>query len=71
MTPMQTSELEAVNLMLATISLISVSTLAQSGQITAVIAQQTPTETAVDIQSGGWHFDMDKGFHLKPAASAL
>lgn len=70
MTLIPTSELEAVNLMLATIGESPVSTLVQSGQVDAVIAHQTLTETSIDIQSRGWRFNTDKGYPLKREAAA-
>lgn len=70
MTLIPTSELEAVNLMLATIGESPVSSLTQSGQVDAVIAQQTLAETSIDVQSRGWRFNTDKGFPLKRQAGA-
>lgn len=65
-----TTELEAVNLMLATIGESPVSSLDQSGQVDAVIAQSVLNEIAVDVQSRGWHFNTDKAYKLKPEAFA-
>ncbi|MEM9750919.1 MAG: hypothetical protein AAF869_08215 [Pseudomonadota bacterium] len=70
MTLIPTSELEAVNLMLATIGESPVSTLAQSGQVDAVIAHQTLSETSIDVQSRGWRFNTDKAYPLKREAAA-
>ncbi|MEL6980034.1 MAG: hypothetical protein AAGM38_15315 [Pseudomonadota bacterium] len=70
MTLIPTSELEAVNLMLATIGESPVSTLTQSGQVDAVIAHQTLSETAIDVQSRGWRFNTDKAYPLKRAGAA-
>lgn len=64
-----TTELEAVNLMLAAIGESPVQTLEQSGQVDAVIAQQTLRETSLDVQSRGWRFNTDLGFPLKREAA--
>lgn len=65
-----TSELEAVNLMLATIGEAPVSTLEQSGQVDAVIARSVLSEIAVEVQSRGWHFNTDKAYPLFPSAAS-
>lgn len=63
-----TTELEAVNLMLAAIGESPVQTLEQSGQVDAVIAHQTLRETSLDVQSRGWRFNTDRDFPLKREA---
>lgn len=64
------TELDAVNLMLATIGESPVATLDQSGQVDAVTAQSTLAEIATDIQARGWHFNTDKNYPLYAQAYA-
>lgn len=63
------TELEAVNLILATIGESPVSSLAPSGHVDAVMAHRTLGETSADVQSRGWHFNTDKDYPLKPDAT--
>ncbi len=58
------TELDAVNLMLATIGESPIATLEQSGQVDAVAAQSTLAEVSAEIQSRGWHFNTDKAYPL-------
>ena len=59
MTLLNTTELEAVNMMLAAISEAPVSTLADDTIDDANIATQTLREMSKEIQSEGWHFNTD------------
>lgn len=64
------TELDAVNLMLATIGESPVATLEQSGQVDAVTALSTLSEVSAEIQSRGWHFNTDKAYPLYRTAHA-
>lgn len=64
------TELDAVNLMLAAIGETPVASLEQSGQVDAVIARKTLDEASTDVQSRGWHFNTDKGYPLRAEAHA-
>lgn len=64
------TELDAVNLMLATIGESPVATLEQSGQVDAVTAQSTLSEVSAEIQARGWHFNTDKAYPLYASADA-
>ncbi|MCI4664218.1 MAG: hypothetical protein MRY74_05810 [Neomegalonema sp.] len=64
------TELDAVNLMLATIGESPVATLEQSGQVDAVTAQRTLGEISAEVQSRGWHFNTDKAYPLYAQAHA-
>ncbi len=68
MSQVPATELEAVNMMLATIGESPVSSLEQSGHVDAVIARQTLDEISADVQARGWHFNTDKNYTLKPEA---
>jgi hypothetical protein len=69
MTQIPGSELEAVNLMLATIGESPIATLENSGNVDATLALQTLTEISTDVQSRGWHFNTDKNYPLFPQAT--
>lgn len=55
-----TSELEAVNMMLASIGESPVNTIEDSGVVDAVTARQMLTSTSRRVQAKGWHWNTDK-----------
>ena len=63
------SELEAVNLMLATISVAPVSTLGTSGDLNVSVAKQMLYDTSREVQSYGYFFNMERDYPLPKDAS--
>ena len=64
-----TSELDAVNIMLGTIGESPISSLDSStGVADAVIARQTLSEVAIQVQEEGWHFNVEAKFVLTPSS---
>lgn len=61
-----TTELEAVNTMLAAIGESPVSTVDDTGVVDAVMAKQTLDSTSRQVQSRGWHFNTEPGVVLTP-----
>ena len=66
MTP--TTELEAVNFLLATIGESPVNSLTDA-PIEAELAQETLAETSRAVQSQGWHFNTDPSYKILPDLS--
>ena len=58
------SELEAVNIMLSTISVAPVSTLAVDGDLNVSVARQMLYDTAREVQSYGYYFNTDAKYPL-------
>lgn len=58
------SELEAVNIMLATISVAPVSTLGTSGDLNVSVAKQMLYDTSREVQSYGYFFNMERDYPL-------
>ena len=58
------SELEAVNIMLSTISVAPVSTLAVDGDLNVSVAKQMLYDTAREVQSYGYYFNTDAKYPL-------
>ena len=58
------SELEAVNIMLSTISVAPVSTLAVDGDLNVSVAKQMLYDTAREVQSYGYYFNTDTKYPL-------
>lgn len=63
-----TTELEAVNAMLAIIGEAPVNTLEDTGLLDAAMARQLLTDTSREVQSRGWSFNIDLGFELVPTS---
>jgi hypothetical protein len=61
-----TTELEAVNSMLATIGEAPVNTLDNSGLIDVAQARATLAEVSRKIQAGDWHFNREDNYILTP-----
>lgn len=59
-----TTELDAVNTMLATIGESPVSSLEVAGLTDVAIAKQVLTETSRAVQSKGWHFNTEVNYPL-------
>lgn len=59
-----TSELDAVNAMLAAIGEAPVSTLEESGTTDVSLARDVLTETSREVQSRGWHFNEEDHYPL-------
>jgi len=67
--PSAMTELEAVNILLTTIGEAPVNTLT-GNQVTDVsIANQVITEVSREIQSQGWHFNLEQNVPLTPNSS--
>jgi hypothetical protein len=64
----KTSELEAVNIMLATIGEAPVNTLTGSVTADVGIAQNILTEVSKDVQTSGWNFNTDYDFEMSPSS---
>ena len=64
-----TSELEAVNKMLTSISLSPISSLEVTGNATAALAISTLHDTSREVQQEGWHFNSDEKYELIPDGS--
>lgn len=62
-----TTELEAVNSMLATIGESPVSTVDDTGVVDAAIALKTLREVSREVQTRGWHFNTDVQFKMTPS----
>ena len=58
------SELEAVNIMLSTISVAPVSTLSVSGDLNVSVAKQMLYDTAREVESYGYYFNTDAKYPL-------
>jgi hypothetical protein len=69
MTLSPTSELEAINVMLAAIGESPVSTLDNPGLVEAVQAQATLLEVSRAVQVEGWHWNTDEELPIAPNAS--
>jgi hypothetical protein len=65
-TYLPTSELEAVNKMLTSISLSPISSLTVTGNATAALAISTLHDTSREVQAEGWHFNSEKEYELTP-----
>lgn len=61
-----TTELEAVNAMLATIGEAPVNTLDNSGLIDVAQARATLAEVSRKVQAGDWHFNREDNYTLTP-----
>lgn len=61
-----TTELEAVNIMLATIGEAPVSSLEVSGLTDVAIAKQVLSEVSRAVQTKGWHFNSEVEYPLVP-----
>lgn len=67
-----TSELDAVNIMLATIGESPINTLDTiAGVVDAVTARSILSEVSVQVQEEGWHFNTDYEFDLNPASDGF
>jgi len=66
-----TSELEAVNTMLATIGESPVSSLEVSGIANVAIAKQVLSEVNRDVQTKGWHFNTEINYALVPSVDGF
>jgi hypothetical protein len=67
-----TSELDAVNIMLATIGESPINTLDTiAGVVDAVTARSILSEVSVQVQEEGWHFNTDYDFDLNPASDGF
>lgn len=66
-----TTELEAVNDMLAVIGESPVSTLDNTGFVDAVIARQLLHSTSRALQTKGWHFNTIDGFVIQPNSNGF
>lgn len=65
-----TSELEAVNTILSVIGESPISSLQEGAAVAdAVLAQSTLSEVSRQVQTKGWHFNVDKGIKLLPTNS--
>jgi hypothetical protein len=64
-----TSELEAVNKMLTSISLSPISSLTVTGNATAALAISTLHDTSREVQAEGWHFNNESEYELQPDVS--
>lgn len=64
-----TTELEAVNLMLAVIGESPLSSLDDSTVVDAVLARNVLSEVSRAVQTKGWHFNTETEFPLLPDAS--
>jgi hypothetical protein len=64
-----TSELEAVNKMLTSISLSPISSLTVTGNATAALAISTLHDTSREVQAEGWHFNSESEYELTPDVS--
>lgn len=60
------TELEAINEMLAVIGESPVSTLEDNGVVDAALAKQTLASVSRSIQSKGWHFNTEIEYVLSP-----
>ncbi len=65
-TPESTSELNAINTMLAAIGESPVSTLSGSLPVTAVMAMSQLAEASRQLQAQGWHFNTEHLYPLVP-----
>lgn len=65
-----TTELDAINTMLAIIGEAPVNTAEDTGVVDAVIARQTLNETLRQVQATGWHWNTDRGVILTPTFPA-
>lgn len=64
-----TTELDAVNIMLGTIGESPVSSLAnETSMVDVALARSILRETAIDVLTGGWHFNTEINWVLTPAA---
>lgn len=61
-----TTELEAVNIMLAVIGESPINSLYSPAVADAVTAQAVLSEVSRAVQSVGWHFNTEEGFPLTP-----
>jgi len=61
-----TSELEAVNKMLTSISLSPISSLTVTGNATAALAISTLHDTSREVQQEEWHFNTEKEYEISP-----
>jgi hypothetical protein len=68
-TYLATSELEAVNKMLTSISLSPISSLEVTGNATAALAISTLHDTSREVQAEGWHFNNEQNYELTPDVS--
>jgi hypothetical protein len=67
-----TTELDAVNIMLATIGESPINSLdAAAGVVDAVTARSILSEVSVQVQEEGWHFNTDFEFVLTPASDGF
>lgn len=63
-----TTELDAINIMLATIGESPINSLdAATGVVDAVTARSILSEVSVQVQEEGWHFNTEEEFELSPA----
>ena len=61
-----TTELDAVNSMLATIGEAPVSTLESSMHADAAMARQTLAQVSKEVQAEGWYFNVETEYPLHP-----
>lgn len=61
-----TTELEAVNQMLAAIGESPVSRVTDSGNVDAAMALSTLTNVSREVQARGWHWNTEKDYTLVP-----
>lgn len=64
-----TTELEAVNTMLATVGQSPISTLTNPGLVDAVLATSLLTEVSRDVQKRGWWFNTELDYTIAPDVS--
>lgn len=65
-----TTELEAVNTILMVIGESPISSLQEGAAVVdAVLAQSTLSEVSRQVQTKGWHFNIDKGITLIPTTT--
>lgn len=70
-TAVPTTELDAVNQMLAAVGTTPVNTLSVSGLTDAAIALDTLRFTSKEVQSRGWWFNQDKAVQYIPASGEI
>jgi hypothetical protein len=62
----QSTELEAINLMLSAIGESPINTLEDNGVVDAIMARQILDSTSREVQSRAWHFNSENGVTLTP-----
>jgi hypothetical protein len=65
-TPTSMTELEAVNVLLTTIGEAPINTLSGNQVVDVAVAQQVLNEVNREVQSQGWHFNIEYDVELSP-----